>query len=129
VCSEISIESAFKDSVDISGIETNMDLNHSLNDETEVYLQNTEILPNLELESKMHIDSNDIVEDTSSQPNIEKGQLTTESKDDISHVSVDQTMSCCEPQRAVNESSTISLLSICILDSNSKLGKISVFCR
>jgi hypothetical protein len=33
-------------------------LNHSLNDETEVYLQNTEILPNLELESKMHIDSN-----------------------------------------------------------------------
>lgn len=78
-------------------------LNHSLNDETEVYLQNTEILPNLKLESKMHIDSNDIVEDTSSQPNIEKGQLTTESKDDISHVSVDQTMSCREPQRAVND--------------------------
>ena len=78
-------------------------LNHSMNAETEVYLQNTEILPNLELESKMHIDSNDIVEDTSSQPNIEEGQLTTESKDDNSHVSVDQTMSCREPQRAIND--------------------------
>lgn len=77
-------------------------LNHSLHDETEIYLQNTEISPNLEFESEIHSDSNDIAADTSSQPNIEKGKLTKESEDDISHVSVDQTMRYREPQIAID---------------------------